>query len=191
VTPVAFVYSRAPRRKHRCSTHEELQEKDFPVENVRRFLEPGPVVLVTSAHRAERTIMTMGWHMMMFEQPLPLGCFIWDQNYSRRLAAIPNHAPPPRRRRLHAIRPQRQLPPAVQERELVGKNRRPNRFAPLRLRVSLLPASPGSRTPVWEPSARNSVSLSRSGPKTKIPAPQPLAASRLRTSFCRPSHFVY
>ncbi|WP_437527363.1 flavin reductase family protein [Sorangium sp. So ce726] len=55
---------------------------DFPVANVRRFLEPGPVVLVSSAHKGQRNIMTMGWHMVMMQEPSLVGCFIWDQNDS-------------------------------------------------------------------------------------------------------------
>lgn len=52
---------------------------------VRRFLEPGPVVLVSSAYRGRRNIMTMGWHMVMLEQPSLVGCFIWDQNDSHEM----------------------------------------------------------------------------------------------------------
>jgi len=58
---------------------------DFPVSDIRRFLEPGPVVLVSSADKDHRDIMTMGWHMIMEFEPSLVGCFIWDQNYSRRL----------------------------------------------------------------------------------------------------------
>jgi flavin reductase (DIM6/NTAB) family NADH-FMN oxidoreductase RutF len=58
---------------------------NFPVTKVRRFLEPGPVVLVSSAHQGRRDIMTMGWHMIMMDEPSLVGCFIWDQNYSREL----------------------------------------------------------------------------------------------------------
>src|ERR1700742_3280428 len=61
------------------------KKKDFPVAKMRRFLEPGPVVLVSSAYRGERDIMTMGWHMIMMDEPSLIGCFIWDQNYSREL----------------------------------------------------------------------------------------------------------
>jgi flavin reductase (DIM6/NTAB) family NADH-FMN oxidoreductase RutF len=61
------------------------KKSDFPVTKVRRFLEPGPVVLVSSAHAGERDIMTMGWHMIMMDEPSLVGCFIWDQNYSREL----------------------------------------------------------------------------------------------------------
>jgi flavin reductase (DIM6/NTAB) family NADH-FMN oxidoreductase RutF len=59
------------------------EKRDFPLEKIRRFLEPGPVVLVSSAWRGERDIMTMGWHMMLDYQLF--GCFIWDQNRSRKL----------------------------------------------------------------------------------------------------------
>ena len=38
---------------------------DFPVGNIRRFLEPVPVVLVSSAYKRERNIMTLGWHTVM------------------------------------------------------------------------------------------------------------------------------
>ncbi|HEX3599537.1 MAG TPA: flavin reductase family protein [Lacipirellulaceae bacterium] len=64
---------------------KKFKKQDFPVENVRRFLEPGPVVLVSSAYKGERDIMTMGWHMVMMDEPSLVGCFIWDQNYSREL----------------------------------------------------------------------------------------------------------
>jgi flavin reductase (DIM6/NTAB) family NADH-FMN oxidoreductase RutF len=50
--------------------------------NAYRLLEPGPVVLVTTAQAGRFNIMTMSWHMMMeFEPPL-LGCVISEGNYS-------------------------------------------------------------------------------------------------------------
>lgn len=58
------------------------RKKSFPLTKIRRFLEPGPVVLVSSAHRGERNIMTMGWHMVMGFSPALVGCFIWGQNHS-------------------------------------------------------------------------------------------------------------
>ncbi|MDE2376913.1 flavin reductase family protein [Bradyrhizobium sp.] len=57
-------------------------KKDFPVANVRRLLEPGPIVLVSSAHGDERNIMTMGWHMMMEFTPALVGCIISSANHS-------------------------------------------------------------------------------------------------------------
>jgi flavin reductase (DIM6/NTAB) family NADH-FMN oxidoreductase RutF len=58
------------------------RKKNFPLEKIRRFLEPGPIVLISSAHRGERNIMTLGWHMMLGFEPALVGCFIWDQNHS-------------------------------------------------------------------------------------------------------------
>src|SRR3954449_7984296 len=63
----------------------KYKKKDFPVDRVRRFLEPGPVVLVSSAYKDQRDIMTMGWHMILNDEPSLVGCFIWDQNYSHEL----------------------------------------------------------------------------------------------------------
>jgi len=62
-------------------THDK---KDFPVSNVRRFLEPGPIVLVSSAYRGKPNIMTMGWHMIMEFEPSLVGCYIWTENHSFR-----------------------------------------------------------------------------------------------------------
>jgi flavin reductase (DIM6/NTAB) family NADH-FMN oxidoreductase RutF len=58
------------------------EKKDFPVSNVRRFLEPGPIVLVSSAWNGRSNIMTMGWHMVMEFEPSLIGCYIWTENHS-------------------------------------------------------------------------------------------------------------
>src|SRR4051794_33171944 len=58
------------------------RKKSFPLTKIRRFLEPGPIVLISSAHRGERNIMTLGWHMMLGFEPAMVGCFIWDENHS-------------------------------------------------------------------------------------------------------------
>ena len=57
-------------------------KKDFPVSNIRRFLEPGPIVLVSSAWKGKTNIMTMGWHMVMEFEPSLIGCYIWSENHS-------------------------------------------------------------------------------------------------------------
>ena len=57
-------------------------KKDFPTYNVRRFLEPGPIVLVSSAHKGQTNIMTMGWHMMMEFSPALVGCLISGANHN-------------------------------------------------------------------------------------------------------------
>ena len=51
-----------------------VKKRDFPVSKVRRYLEPGPVVLVSSRHGDETDIMTMGWHTMMEFTPSLVGC---------------------------------------------------------------------------------------------------------------------
>ena len=43
------------------STTKTFRKKDFPVSEIRRFLEPGPIVLVSSALNGKNNIMTMGW----------------------------------------------------------------------------------------------------------------------------------
>ena len=58
------------------------KKTNLPLTKIRRFLEPGPVVMVSSAHRGKRDIMTMGWHMMLGFEPALVGCFIWDENHS-------------------------------------------------------------------------------------------------------------
>jgi flavin reductase (DIM6/NTAB) family NADH-FMN oxidoreductase RutF len=55
---------------------------DLPVSKVRRYLEPGPIVLVTSAFGGRRNIMTMGWHTVMEFTPSLVGCVIAAGNHS-------------------------------------------------------------------------------------------------------------
>src|SRR5919202_2160921 len=55
---------------------------DFPVSQVRRYLEPGPIVLVSSAWRGKTNIMTLGWHTVMEFTPSLVGCMIAGGNHS-------------------------------------------------------------------------------------------------------------
>lgn len=59
-----------------------FRKKAFPLTEIRRYLEPGPIVLVSSAWKGETNIMTMGWHMMMGFSPALFACYIWDANHS-------------------------------------------------------------------------------------------------------------
>ncbi len=61
---------------------KRFRKEDFPVSQIRRFLEPGPIVLVSSAWQGKTNIMTMGWHMVMGFSPSLIGCYIWDENHS-------------------------------------------------------------------------------------------------------------
>lgn len=58
------------------------EKSDFPVSQVRRYLEPGPIVMVSSALDDRRNIMTMGWHTVMEFTPSLVGCVIAGGNYS-------------------------------------------------------------------------------------------------------------
>jgi flavin reductase (DIM6/NTAB) family NADH-FMN oxidoreductase RutF len=62
-----------------------MAKRSFPLSKVYGLLEPGPVVMVTTAHHGRPNIMTMSWHTMIdFEPPL-VGCVISNRNYSFRL----------------------------------------------------------------------------------------------------------
>jgi len=59
-----------------------MTKRILPLSRVYRLLEPGPVVMVTTAHKGSANVMTMSWHTMMdFEPPL-VGCVISGNNYS-------------------------------------------------------------------------------------------------------------
>ncbi|MEM6159296.1 flavin reductase family protein [Erwinia sp. P6884] len=64
---------------------EQTSKIDFPVQNVRHFLEPGPVVLVSSRQGDETDIMTLGWHTMLAFSPSLTGCMIDAGNHSHDL----------------------------------------------------------------------------------------------------------
>lgn len=69
-------------RKPRELTTKRREKADFPVANVRRYLEPGPIVLVSSAWGQQTNIMTMGWHLVMEFTPSLVGCVIAAGNHS-------------------------------------------------------------------------------------------------------------
>jgi flavin reductase (DIM6/NTAB) family NADH-FMN oxidoreductase RutF len=56
--------------------------KNLPLSKVYQLLEPGPVVLLTTAQKGRANVMTMSWHMMVeFEPPL-IACVVSNANYS-------------------------------------------------------------------------------------------------------------
>ena len=56
--------------------------KPLPLGKVYQLLEPGPVVLLTTARKGRPNVMTMSWHMMVeFEPPL-IACVCSSANYS-------------------------------------------------------------------------------------------------------------
>jgi len=59
-----------------------MAKRVFSLSKVYGLLEPGPVVLVTTARGMKANIMTMSWLTMMeFEPPL-VGCVISNRNYT-------------------------------------------------------------------------------------------------------------
>ena len=61
---------------------EYISMKELPLSKVYQLLEPGPVVLLTTARKGRPNIMTMSWHMMVdFEPPL-VACVVSSGDYS-------------------------------------------------------------------------------------------------------------
>lgn len=63
------------------------KKQDFPVSEIRRFLEPGPIVLVSSAHKDQRNVMTLGWHTVLEFSPSLVGLMISGGNHTHGLVA--------------------------------------------------------------------------------------------------------
>jgi len=59
-----------------------MAKKTFPLAKVYRLLEPGPVVMVTTARKGQANIMSMTWFTMMEFTPPLVGCVISGNNYS-------------------------------------------------------------------------------------------------------------
>ena len=59
-----------------------MARRSIPLSEVYRLLEPGPVVLLTTARKGHANVMTMSWHTMMeFEPPL-VGCVVSNRNFT-------------------------------------------------------------------------------------------------------------
>jgi flavin reductase (DIM6/NTAB) family NADH-FMN oxidoreductase RutF len=59
-----------------------MVKKSFPLSQVYRLLEPGPVVMVTTVRKGRANIMTMSWHTMIDFEPPTVGCVISDRNHT-------------------------------------------------------------------------------------------------------------
>ena len=61
-----------------------MPKRILPLSRVYTLLEPGPVVLLTTAGPKGPNVMPMSWHMMVeFEPPL-VACIVSDRNFSFR-----------------------------------------------------------------------------------------------------------
>lgn len=56
--------------------------RKLPLSKVYQVLEPGPVVLLSTARRGIANVMTMSWHMMVDFEPPRLACIVSDANHS-------------------------------------------------------------------------------------------------------------
>ncbi|MDE2462756.1 MAG: flavin reductase family protein [Alphaproteobacteria bacterium] len=54
----------------------------YPVSQARRYLEPGPIVLVSSQQGTKTNIMTLGWHTVLEFSPSLVGLMISNANHS-------------------------------------------------------------------------------------------------------------
>ena len=59
-----------------------MVKKNLPLSKVYSLLEPGPVVMVTTARNGRANIMTMSWHMMIDFEPPIVGCVISNRDYT-------------------------------------------------------------------------------------------------------------
>jgi flavin reductase (DIM6/NTAB) family NADH-FMN oxidoreductase RutF len=59
-----------------------MTKRSLPLSRVYGLLEPGPVVMLTTAGRGQANIMTMSWHTMMEFEPTLVGCVISNRNYT-------------------------------------------------------------------------------------------------------------
>lgn len=56
--------------------------RELALSKVYQLLEPGPVVLLTTAHHGIPNVMTMSWHMMVEFEPPQVACVVSNANYS-------------------------------------------------------------------------------------------------------------
>ena len=56
--------------------------KTLPLGKIYQLLEPGPVVLLTTARKGRANVMTMSWHMMIEFEPPQLACVVSGANHS-------------------------------------------------------------------------------------------------------------
>lgn len=56
--------------------------QELPLSKVYQWLEPGPVVLLTTARGGRRNVMTMSWHMMVEFTPPLVACVVSRGDHS-------------------------------------------------------------------------------------------------------------
>lgn len=64
------------------SSEGMLMFRDFPLSEVYRLLEPGPVVLLSTAEGGRANVMAMSWHMMVEFTPPLVACVVSGADFS-------------------------------------------------------------------------------------------------------------
>ena len=59
-----------------------MPKKSLPLSKVYRLMEPGPVVLLTTASAGNTNVMAMSWHMMVEFTPPQIACIVSNRNHS-------------------------------------------------------------------------------------------------------------
>lgn len=59
-----------------------MTRRSLALSKVYQLLEPGPVVLLSTARRGRANLMAMSWHTMMDFVPPLVGCIVSDRNHS-------------------------------------------------------------------------------------------------------------
>jgi len=59
-----------------------MPRKSLPLSQVYRLLEPGPVVMLTTARAGRANVMTQSWHTMIDFEPPIVGCIVSNRGYT-------------------------------------------------------------------------------------------------------------
>ncbi len=59
-----------------------MPRRSFPLSEVYRLLEPGPVVLLTTAGKERANVMAQSWHTMIEFEPPMVACVVSDRNFT-------------------------------------------------------------------------------------------------------------
>jgi len=59
-----------------------LPRRTLALSEVYRLLEPGPVVLLSTARKGQANVMTMSWHTMIDFEPPIVGCVVSNRNFT-------------------------------------------------------------------------------------------------------------
>lgn len=59
-----------------------MRKRAFALSRVYGLLEPGPVLLLATAHRGRANVMTLSWHTMLEFAPPLVACVVSDRDHS-------------------------------------------------------------------------------------------------------------